>query len=188
MAKSKNNVVTHGLSGKIGDMLVFSQRKGQTIVGKVPKKRTTPDTASQAAHKKKFQHAVLYAQSVLADPALKKEYKKEAEQNEHGATAYNIALADLLQAPEIEEIDLSQYSGKKGDIISILVTDDFKVKSVTVKIENEDGGLVEEGAAVDKTTHWEYKATASNTEISGDKITIQAFDMPDNMAEKSQEL
>lgn len=49
MAKSKNNVVTHGLSGKIGDMLVFSQRNGQTIVGMAPKERTQPLSAKQEA-------------------------------------------------------------------------------------------------------------------------------------------
>jgi hypothetical protein len=35
MAKSKNNLVTHGLSGKIGDMLVFRQVGGETIVSAV---------------------------------------------------------------------------------------------------------------------------------------------------------
>lgn len=188
MAKSKNNVVTHGLSGKIGDMLVFSQRNGQTIVGKVPKERTAPDSAKQAAHKKKFQEAVLYAKSIMGDAALKKQYEEEAKQSEHGANAYNVALADFLQAPEIEEIDLSQYTGKKGEFITISVTDNFQVERVTVKIENADGTLVEEGEATDKTTHWEYKTTANNTDLSGDKITIRAYDAPDNMSEKQQSL
>lgn len=40
MAESKNNIVTHGLSGKVGDLLVFSQRNGKTIVSKAPKERT----------------------------------------------------------------------------------------------------------------------------------------------------
>jgi len=30
MAESKNNIITHGLSGKIGDLTVFSQRDGKT--------------------------------------------------------------------------------------------------------------------------------------------------------------
>ena len=38
MAKSENNIITHGLSGKIGDLLVFKQVNGKTIVSKVPKK------------------------------------------------------------------------------------------------------------------------------------------------------
>ncbi len=31
MAQSKNNIITHGLSGKVGDIIVFSQRGGKTI-------------------------------------------------------------------------------------------------------------------------------------------------------------
>jgi hypothetical protein len=36
MAKQKGNVVTFGLSGKAGDLIIFRQRDGQTIVAKVP--------------------------------------------------------------------------------------------------------------------------------------------------------
>jgi hypothetical protein len=36
MAKSKNNVITFGLSGKTGDLIIFRRRDGQTIVTKVP--------------------------------------------------------------------------------------------------------------------------------------------------------
>jgi hypothetical protein len=36
MAKQKGNVVTYGLSGKIGDLLVFRQKDDQTIVSKIP--------------------------------------------------------------------------------------------------------------------------------------------------------
>ncbi|SDF09761.1 hypothetical protein SAMN05421825_1031 [Epilithonimonas hungarica] len=32
MAESKNNIITHGLSGKVGDLIVFRQRSGDTIV------------------------------------------------------------------------------------------------------------------------------------------------------------
>ena len=36
MAKSINNIVTEGLSGRIGKQIVFSQRNGETIVSKFP--------------------------------------------------------------------------------------------------------------------------------------------------------
>ena len=38
MAESKNNIVTHGLSGKGGDLLVFSQRNGKPSYLKHQKK------------------------------------------------------------------------------------------------------------------------------------------------------
>ncbi|MCD0479267.1 hypothetical protein LPB90_12440 [Chryseobacterium sp. LC2016-29] len=40
MAESKNSIVTHGLSGKVGDLLVFRQRNGKTVVSKVPEDST----------------------------------------------------------------------------------------------------------------------------------------------------
>jgi hypothetical protein len=42
MAKQERNVVTYGLSGKIGDLLVFRQRDGKTIVSKVPQMSKAP--------------------------------------------------------------------------------------------------------------------------------------------------
>jgi hypothetical protein len=35
MAKQTNNVVIHRLNGKVGDLLVFRQRAGQTVVSKI---------------------------------------------------------------------------------------------------------------------------------------------------------
>jgi len=48
MAESKNNIVSHGLSGKVGDLLVFSQRNGKSVVSKAPK-----DSTGQLSDKQK---------------------------------------------------------------------------------------------------------------------------------------
>ncbi|MNT08833.1 hypothetical protein D3C72_1435890 [compost metagenome] len=75
-----------------------------------------------------------------------------------------------------------------GDIIKIIVLDDFAVKAVTVKIENADGSLVEEGSATDAGFEWIYTTTSKNTDLAGDKITIKAFDNPANLTEMTQTL
>ncbi len=183
MAKSKNNVVTHGLSGKVGDILVFSQRAGKTIVGKVPRKRSTQPTAAQKQQLQRFQQAVIYAKGVMANAVQKAAYKASAKA---GESAYNIAVADMLHAPNIESIDLSTYKGNIGDKITIIATDDFKVVQVSVTIENADGSLVEQGNAVQDAQNnlqWVYTATAANTDLTGDKITVKATDTPGNLAE-----
>ena len=36
MAKQKNNVVTHGLSGNVGDLLIFRQTSTGTVVADMP--------------------------------------------------------------------------------------------------------------------------------------------------------
>lgn len=184
MAQSKNNIITHGLSGKVGNIVVFSQRGGKTIVSKIPK-RKAPDSEKQKAHKRKFQKAIFYAKSAMADPLIKEQYQKTADRFK-GITAYNVAIADLMNPPKIEEIDLSHYTGKSGDLIKIRAYDDFKVKAVTVKIETPDGVLIEEGNAGEEDSYWIYTARVNNTNVSGNKITIKATDIPDNTTEKVQ--
>ena len=181
MAESKNNIITHGLSGKVGDILVFSQRNGKTIVSKVPEKKavTSEKVKQQMA---KFQQATIYAKSTLKNPTIKEEYQLEASKK-RGVTAYNVAVADMLQAPKIEQIDLSGYTGQSGDIIKVRAYDDFKVVAVSVHIYNADGSLVEEGNAVDNGLDWVYTATQTNADLSGDKIVVRATDVPANTTE-----
>ncbi|SHK45058.1 hypothetical protein [Epilithonimonas mollis] len=187
MAESKNNIITHGLSGKVGDLIVFSQRNGKTIVSRAPKDKTGEDSQKQKDHKRKFQRAILYAKVVMNDPDTKELYEAKADRSK-GITGHNVAVADLLNAPDIDSIDMSAYNGRIGDVIKIVALDDFEVKAVTVTIENADGSLVEEGSAVDNGAEWIYTATADNADLSGDKITVTATDNPDNMTEKSQTL
>lgn len=184
MAKSVNNIITHGLSGKVGDLLVFSQRNGKTIVSKVPTKKIEL-SEKQKKQVSKFQEAVIYAKTALKDPITKEMYELEAKK-EQGVSGYNVAVADLMNAPKIEEINLSNYTGKKGEIIKIKATDDFKVEAVSVAIYNGDGSLVEEGNAVEEGLYWVYTAKENNTELAGDKIVVRATDIPDNLTEKEQ--
>lgn len=94
----------------------------------------------------------------------------------------------MLNAPKIEKIDLTSYTGQIGDTIKIRVMDDFAVTSVKVIIENSDGSLVEQGNATLQGIDWVYTATATNPDLNGDKIIIQATDTPANLSEKTQTL
>lgn len=181
MAESKNNVVTHGLSGKI-DLLVFRQKGGKTIVTKAPTHSTKPLSSAQQAVQQKFQQAVLYGKAVNASPTQKAEYEAQAQE---GQTAYNVAIADFFNAPDINEIDVQAYTGKVGDKIWVKATDDFKVTKVHVAIENSDGTLVEEGDAVADAIglNFTYIATKANASLAGDKITVTAYDTPGNETE-----
>lgn len=95
MAQSKNNIITHGLSRKVGDLLVFSQRNGKTVVSQAPQGRSGEATENQKAYQLKFQKAVLYAKSVLADPVTKQQYDA-ASNASAGNNTYNIAVVDFL--------------------------------------------------------------------------------------------
>jgi hypothetical protein len=73
MAQSKDNIITHGLSGKLGNILVFSQRHGKTIVSKVPK-HNPEQSAKQKEQVAKFQEAVIYAKTAIKDANTKAAY------------------------------------------------------------------------------------------------------------------
>jgi len=188
MAKVAKNLVLHGASGKLGDQIVIRQWKGQTVLAVAPGPRETQPSAAQAAQRARFQQAVLYGKQILADPDRKAEYQAAAE----GTTrsAYNVAVADFLHAPDIDEIDVTGYAGHAGDTIRVRVTDDFKAAQVWVGIYNADGSLVEEGQAVQQANgiDWIYTATQENSDTSGDRILIRASDQPGNLSEQAKTL
>jgi hypothetical protein len=180
MAKQKGNVVTYGLSGKIGDLLVFRQVNGQTIVSKMPEQSKTL-SEKQIAHRKRFQQAVFYSQKALDAPETGELYKAAAKKSK-GKRPDNIAVADFFNAPDIQNVDLSGYTGAAGEQILIEVSDDFAVKTVTVNITNADGSLVEEGEAVKSSgNEWIYTTTQNNECLCGDKIVVSASDLPGNI-------
>jgi hypothetical protein len=186
MAKQSSNVVTYGLRGKIGDLLIFRQLHGQTVISKVPQPGKKA-SEKQLAHRQRFQRAVVYSTIACADPELSAAYKAAAGKTQ---SARNIAIADMLHAPDITGIDLSNYHGQPGDVITIDVTDDFAVKEVKVIITNSDGSLVEEGNAQSDASgfRWTYIATQTNAGLEGDRIEIMASDIPGNITRESQTL
>jgi hypothetical protein len=187
MAKSKNNVVTYGLSGKIGDLLIFRQKNGKTIVAKIAEYSDNP-SEEQKKSRKRFQKATIYAKGAIDDPQIREQYDEVAKKKK-GLTAYNIAVADFFNAPDIEEIDLSGYAGDVGDEIKIIASDDFKVISVHVEIINADGETVEKGYAAHSTGNlWIYVATQNNRIIEGNKFVVSATDMPGNITVEEESL
>jgi hypothetical protein len=189
MAKSRNNVVTHGLSGMVGGILVFRQYRSGTVVGNPPR-RSSKVSEKQAAQRRRFQEASFYAQKVMAEKEteIAARYTEKAEKDKKGKTPYNVALADFLKAPDIELVDFSKYAGSAGDVIVVDATDDFEVVSVTVEIVNENG-VVEEGEAAHSFGHrWIYTATQENGSMETTKITVSASDLPGNVTEQELSL
>ncbi len=186
MAKARN-LILDGVSGKIGNSIVISQRSGQTIISQAPGKRTKEQSEAQKAHQVEFQQATIYGRSQMIDPASKAEYAAKAGGFK---SPYNVAVADFLNAPHVDVIDFSKYTGSLGDPIRVRTTDDFKVVQVFVRINNADGSLVEEGYAVqsDNLLDWIYTATAANESLEGDRIIIRASDKPGNIGEAEESL
>lgn len=181
MALVNKNLATQGLSGTLGRMLVFRRVGDKTVVSTVPSSSSKAPSVAQQNQRDKFQQAILYAKAQMDDPLMKADYESKVK-GDGTPSAYNIAVADFFNAPDITDVDLSGYSGHLNDKIRIRVTDDFKVKSVSVEIRDAAGTLVEKGNAVAEANklYWVFTATVANASLSGDKITVRASDLPGN--------
>lgn len=183
MATTKNNVIVKGASGKFGRQIVFSQRAGKTIMSKPPL-RTAPPTQKQKEQQTKFARAAAYAKNALLDPTLKEAYTTEAKKRQD-VSPYNMAMTDYLRPPQITHVDYSAYSGDaSGEKIFIEAADAFKITTLKVKITAANSSTLEEGNATMVNGKWQYTTTATNTTLTGSKITLTATDRPGNTTTK----
>jgi hypothetical protein len=97
---------------------------------------------AQKEHQERLRQAILYAKAAQSTP----EYQDVAKVR--GQSGYNVAVADFLHPPEIQQLDLATYKGATGDRITITAVDNVKGKTVGVLIATDDGTLVEKGSAV----------------------------------------
>jgi hypothetical protein len=182
MAKSILNVVMQGASGKIGKTLVFRQmRNGETVISNRPKQRSVPLTPGEVAHREKFLEASYLAKRLTKHPVFGPQYLAMAAP---GQSAYTVAMADCLSAPQIKAINADDYTGAVGDIITIRAIDNFKVNEVKLRILDAIDNLIEEGAAVldEHDLDWVYTASVANPSLAGIKIEVTASDIPGNIA------
>lgn len=179
MAESKNNVVTFGLRGLVGDLLVFKNRAGKTIVSRKPEVSSAPPSAQQTLVRERFKEAVRYAKSILSIPAAKAMYEA---MKKPGQSAFNLAMADVWQAPKINDVVVTAYTGQIGSKVTVNTVDRFKVISVTVTITSPGGVVIETGQAVmqENGSDWLYTATVLNNTLEGTQVAAVAKDRPGN--------
>jgi hypothetical protein len=177
MARVKYNVVTHGISGKIGDLLEFRQRNGKTVIAKIGHRRNV-NSPAQVAVREKFRDAATYAKAAVNDSIKKEIYALQAAGD---VTAFNLAFKDFYTAPAITAIDTSSFNGNTGELITVTATDDTKVESVLVTIMDSNGDTLESGDATKQDGDtWAYAATTANGS-PGRKLVVEARDMPGNV-------
>lgn len=136
MAKVKLNPVLEAMQGQVGD-LVFKHYGDEVFVGRKPDRSGLQPTEAQLDHQERFRQAVLYGRLVMADPEKKVLYEKAAQAS--GKPLFSLTVADFFNAPAVDAVDLSAYSGTIGNEIVIQAQDDFEVTSVHVNI-NDAGG------------------------------------------------
>jgi hypothetical protein len=183
MTRIKNNPLLKGISGMLGDVIVYRETRRGMVMSNRPRKRDQP-TEHQNLAKSKFLQAVQYAKGQMTDPASKALYA--AGITEKIQSAYGVALADYLKGPEILSVDVSGYKGEINQKIEIMTIDNFKVTEVRVEIRTPENELVESGLAApveENSLQWRYIATARMAHFAGSNIIVRAKDKPGNVTE-----
>jgi len=166
MAKIKHNILTEGLSGMVGDKLVFRQMQdGRTIVCARPDFSHRVWSEEQLTHHSRFQQAAAYARAASKTNAIYAQLARGTAKN-----AYNIALSDWFHPPVIHSIE-------RGDgRIRINATDNVLVDRVLVAILDEDENTLEQGQAVQVDGPWWEYVTAK-----AGRVRVEAWDLARNV-------
>jgi hypothetical protein len=174
----KDNYVTSGASGNVGNLWSFRQRAGKTVLAKQRGVSSRPPNEKGLALQARFKKSLSYAKEAMSNPVIKAAYAAAAPR---GVSAFNVAVGDAASSPVVSLIDSTSYHGAVGDTLIIEATDNFKVTGVVVTIDNAAGDLIESGNAVlQENKNWLYTATVANAALAGSKITAVASDLPGN--------
>lgn len=185
MANVKLNPVFEQLSGKVGD-LVFRRYRKSTVISRAPDFEGTEPTEAQQAHRERFRAAVSYGKTIMDDPEAKALYEEAAQAVER--PLFSVIVADYLNEPTVEEIDLTGYAGAVGDEIIITAVDDIEVVSVDVVLTDEADAEIERGAAtLDSSGHWLYVATVAVEPGTTVRVSAAAHDRPGGIGEAEEE-
>ncbi len=187
MAKVKLNPVLEQIRGQVGD-LVFKHYGDEMVVGRKPDRSGILPTESQLEHQERFRQAVLYGRLVMADPEMKANYEKTAKAK--GKPLFSLTVADFFNAPVVDEVDLSGYSGEAGDPIVIRAHDDFKVTRLSVIVGDTNGPDIESGEAEEtplNSGRWVYTTTSTVAQGTTVRIVVSVSDQPGGTGEKMEE-
>jgi hypothetical protein len=185
MAISFKNVITRMYSGRVGD-IVLRNYGGKSVMAKRPDCSKVVKSPAQLENQKSFARAVKYSKGVKNDPQRSESYNEKKKKTKY-KDVYHAAMSDCLTKPKVKKVDLVSYRGQKGNVISILAWDKFRVETVSVMILNNKGQLVEKGSAVSRlysaNREWDYLATVDNVDYKSCRILVQVKDRPGNIVE-----
>jgi hypothetical protein len=91
MVRSRDNIITKGLSGRIGKDVVLKNINGETFYGKYPDRSQVKYSKEQIKFKKLFAKAAKHASEIISDPAKKAAYKTNGT-----FSVYHAAIKDYI--------------------------------------------------------------------------------------------
>ena len=96
-------------------------------------------------------------------------------------------MADFLNPPVLQDVDLSGYTGKSGEPIRIQAFDDIAVSAVDVALTHLEGTVLEQGSATfdERALLWTYLTQAAAVPGETLVVHVTAADRPGNTVTKA---
>lgn len=183
MAKIVKPSVAGKFKGRVGN-LVFKNYSDKVVITSVPV-FTKPPTQRQKAQRERFRKAMHWAKSAIMDSPTRELYAEAAAQQ--GKNAINLAVADRLRPPELQEVDLTRYEGKVGDVILVEAANIIRVARVSVQIiDDKSGNTIEQGEAKPSgggARVWTFAVTKACDRNSA-RVIVAVVDLAGNRVEE----
>ena len=175
MALSEQNVITAGIYGRIGN-LIFRRWNNKSVVSAAPNYSKRKWSKAQTDNRMRFRDAMAFAKEAMKDPVKRAYYRKKAKQMQ---TAWNVAVQEYMMKPEINDIDISGYKGRKGNMVLVKMRNDFRVAAAIITILSAQGIVIESGQAVriPGSSTWVYKSRESNPSPEGGRVVVRVGDV-----------
>ena len=99
MAIVVDNIYTRGISGRVGDALLYKQYGNKTVVSKFPRLTTIAPSARQLMQRKKFALAVLKTRQWLQQKA-QKQFLQGLKLKWNSLSAYHAGIKYFMNQPQ----------------------------------------------------------------------------------------
>ncbi len=91
MGEVKENFVVKGISGKVGNLIVYKIINGKTFMTKYPDRSKVNYTKEQLEFREIFAKAAKFASEIVNDPVKKSAYPRQGRKS-----IYHCALSDYM--------------------------------------------------------------------------------------------
>lgn len=193
MANIVLNPAIQVISGNVAGFVYRQQSDGSVVLAK--KALVDPDrepTEGQAGQMQKFKEASARYRRLLEDQGVRAAYDALVAERGSKARLRAVVMGDIMSAPKISTIDLSNYHGEVGNTIRIFAEDSVGVSRLTLSISDVTDSQTVESAEmpmngqVHGTVEWLYTATQAVTAGHEVQVHITAYDLAGNKIEADE--
>ncbi len=147
MARIVLNPAIQVISGDVAGFIYRQQSDGSVVLAKhaLPDPDRQP-TDAQAEQMQKFKEASARYRRLLADSDTAQAYQQLLSERGSTGRLRALVMGDIMKAPKIDTLDLSNYHGELGDTIRVVAEDSVGVSRLSLSISDVTSAQVLESA------------------------------------------